>query len=91
LALGLSLRIAASFHDRISPRKIRARVAPSRVSSPDLTPSTLITTTTPATTVGNWIRPSASSSRAPSGMSDAPKVISLLWTCRMPSAEPTER
>ena len=85
---GLSLRIAASFHDLISPRKILAKVEPSRTRSPGLTPSMLTTGTTPAVSIGNCKRPSLSRSATLSGMSEAAKVTSLFWICVMPSLEP---
>ena len=90
LTPALSFWIAASFQVLISPRKILASVGPSSVSSPDLTPSTLITGTTPPRTIGNWIRPALSSSAALSGMSVAPKVTVLAWICLMPPPEPID-
>ena len=62
LTLGLSFLIAGSFQFLISPRKILASVGAVEHEIAGLMPSRLTTGTTPPITVGNWIRPSFSSS-----------------------------
>ena len=59
---GLSFLIAGSSQRAILPWKISARVGPSSVNWPGLTPGTLTTGTMPPITTGNWVRPAAASS-----------------------------
>ncbi len=58
------------------------------VNIPEVTPGMLTMGTMPPITVGNWIRPAASSSLGCSGLSEAPKstVFALIW--RIPPPEP---
>ena len=55
-----SAAIAGAFHLVILPRKISAKVVPSSLSLPASMPFTLMTGTSPPTTVGNCIKPSLS-------------------------------
>ncbi len=65
-----------------------ANVSPSKANFPASTPGTLITGTTPPTTVGNCIKPSLSNSAGSNGLSEAPKSTTLLVICLIPAPEP---
>ena len=82
--------MAGSFQALTSPMKSLARVGPSRVISPALTPSRFTTGTMPPMIIGHWTRPAASRSFSVSGASVAPKVTVLALICLMPPPEPID-